>query len=274
MKNSMFTALIACGLAFGVNLSEAGEFEDFLQVKRIGASNPEILQVLQERFSQQVKLADAIEQQNVLDSGLINAEVNMYRKQLLIERYFERYLQQVVTNESVEQYYKNNPSEFQKEKVRVAHILVLQEKAKASSPEAEKSGGRPPAVGGRTPPLSADQIKIQKIHEQLKLGQSFEVLAREHSQDRLSALRGGDLGWLARDALEETFSQRVFSMKVGEISEPFATAKGFHIAKIIEGPRNVTQSFEAVSSDIRQTLREEFRKKEMERLLTVEAGGQ
>jgi len=45
---------------------------------------------------------------------------------------------------------------------------------------------------------------------------------------------GGDLGWALRGAYVQAFSDRLFAMKAGEISEPVKTQFGYHIIKLEE----------------------------------------
>lgn len=60
----------------------------------------------------------------------------------------------------------------------------------------------------------------------------FAVLAQANSEDRGSAIRGGDLGWFGRGAMVQPFEDITFGLKEGEISEPFQTRFGIHISKL------------------------------------------
>ena len=91
-------------------------------------------------------------------------------------------------------------------------------------------------------------------------------MAAEYSEDLLSAKQGGDLGWLQEGAIDPAFSSKVFAMKAGELSEPFTTPFGFHVVKLVDGPKVVKQPFESVSGDIRYRLRQEAKQAELERL--------
>jgi peptidyl-prolyl cis-trans isomerase C len=56
-------------------------------------------------------------------------------------------------------------------------------------------------------------------------------------------------------------------MEPNQISEPFETAFGFHVVKLLEGPVVVKKPFEAVSGDIRYRLRNQAKDAELKRLL-------
>ena len=74
------------------------------------------------------------------------------------------------------------------------------------------------------------RAQIQVVYDSLKHGASFEEMAQLFSQD-ISAERGGDLGWFEQGRMVQEFDQRAFSMKEGEVSEPFRTQFGWHIIK-------------------------------------------
>lgn len=66
----------------------------------------------------------------------------------------------------------------------------------------------------------------------------FAELAQANSEDRGSAIRGGDLGWFGRGAMVQPFEDITFGLKEGEISEPFQTRFGIHISKLY-GKRSI-----------------------------------
>ena len=60
----------------------------------------------------------------------------------------------------------------------------------------------------------------------------FAALAQANSEDRGSAMRGGDLGWFGRGAMVQPFEDITFGLNEGEISKPFQTRFGIHISKL------------------------------------------
>lgn len=70
--------------------------------------------------------------------------------------------------------------------------------------------------------------RIDVIYDSLKAGADFAEMARLYSQDG-SAKNGGDLGWFPEGRMVPEFNERSFSMKKGELSEPFKTQFGYHI---------------------------------------------
>ncbi len=65
-------------------------------------------------------------------------------------------------------------------------------------------------------------------------GEAFEDLAREFSEDHASAAKGGDLGWFAPGAMVPEFEEAIAGLRPGELSEPFRTSFGWHVATVLE----------------------------------------
>lgn len=77
---------------------------------------------------------------------------------------------------------------------------------------------------------SSTGARLRVIYDSVVAGADFAEMARAYSQDG-SASAGGDLGWFGRGQMVAEFDQRSFSMKEGDISEPFRTQFGWHIIK-------------------------------------------
>lgn len=85
---------------------------------------------------------------------------------------------------------------------------------------------------------SEETIKeaFQRVYEVKKLldtGGDFATLAKEFSEDENSRRRGGMLGKIKRGETHEEFEKAVWSMKPGDISQPFQTRLGFHIVEVL-----------------------------------------
>ncbi|MEX2484969.1 MAG: peptidylprolyl isomerase [Brumimicrobium sp.] len=82
------------------------------------------------------------------------------------------------------------------------------------------------------------QKKIDEIYQKLEAGESFENLARLHSDDQGSKNKGGKLptfGSGTSQRMVTEFEDAAFALKEdGEYSEPFQTDYGYHIVKRID----------------------------------------
>lgn len=85
--------------------------------------------------------------------------------------------------------------------------------------------------------LSEEKAKnmLEGFLEQVKTGEAdFAVLAKEHSEDPGSALKGGELGWANPDIYTPKFKETLASMNKGDLSQPFRSQFGWHIIELMD----------------------------------------
>ncbi len=73
-----------------------------------------------------------------------------------------------------------------------------------------------------------------QIKRKLDEGNTFEALAAEIFKDPTLAMNGGDLGWFSYDEMDPNFEDAVYTMQVGEISEPVKTNDGYSIIEVLD----------------------------------------
>jgi peptidyl-prolyl cis-trans isomerase SurA len=84
--------------------------------------------------------------------------------------------------------------------------------------------------------LSEDKAKkmLETFREQVIAGEKdFEELAKEHSADTGSALRGGELGWNDPNIYVPEFKDALATLEPEQFSEPFRTVHGWHLVQMI-----------------------------------------
>ena len=74
--------------------------------------------------------------------------------------------------------------------------------------------------------------RVSQIRLRLDGGANFAQLAQRNSDDRKSALEGGDLGWVSKGNMVPQFEEAMLAARIGEISQPFRTEFGFHILQV------------------------------------------
>ncbi len=127
------------------------------------------------------------------------------RKKTLVEAFLEKKAAGQVTNAAVQaEYAKQQAAIGDEMEVRASHILVKEE----------------------------DTAKM--IKRKLDSGIAFNVLAKEHSVDKASAVSGGDLGYFTRDRMVEDFADAAYALNAGELSDPVKTDFGWHIIKVVD----------------------------------------
>jgi len=84
----------------------------------------------------------------------------------------------------------------------------------------------------------ATRQRILGIREQIVNGDDFAAVASAVSVDLGSAVEGGDLGWITVESLDDSFvpefAATLKALEVGELSEPFLTEYGWHIAEVVD----------------------------------------
>ncbi len=101
--------------------------------------------------------------------------------------------------------------------------------------------------------------KLQFLKHRIEEGDDFATLARAHSDDKTSALNGGDLGWVSPGVLVPTFEEVMAVMSPGELSDPVQTQFGWHLIKVLDrAERDNTDEYR------KEQAREEIRKQKIE----------
>jgi len=71
--------------------------------------------------------------------------------------------------------------------------------------------------------------RLENLRLRIEKGQKFSELARAHSDDMVSALRGGSLGWASPGTMVPEFEQRMNALAKNEMSEVFKSRFGWHL---------------------------------------------
>lgn len=105
------------------------------------------------------------------------------------------------------------------------------------------------------------EVRINEIYNLFKQGQSFESLAKQYSEDQSSAKKGGVLNNFKSSQLGSVeFEEQAFALQnPGDVSEPFKTAFGWHIAKLIN--KKPIESFEDMESKLEAQVKRDARSK-------------
>ncbi len=86
---------------------------------------------------------------------------------------------------------------------------------------------------------------------------TFEALARKYSDDKESAERGGDVGFVPEPMVQPQVLAVAASLKAGDVAGPVRTATGFHVIRLIEAREAAARPLDQVAPQIRASLREQ-----------------
>ncbi|QXP84678.1 SurA N-terminal domain-containing protein [Methylococcus sp. Mc7] len=136
------------------------------------------------------------------------------------------------TEEDLRNFYEEQKAGFTTEERRkVSHILVTADLAK---PEEE----------------AAALAKINQIRDRLLKGEDFAKVAKETSDDRVSAEKGGDLGVVTKGAMEPNFEKAALALSQGAVSEPVRTSFGYHLITVTELVPATTKPYDQVKDEV------------------------
>jgi len=205
-----------------------------------------------------------------------NTEVDIRLLEIVPAVFFD---QITISDDDIKAYYEAHPTEFQQKKQFTLKYFILntddvQEKIVVREKEIERYYQRnkdteftskasfharhiliPIPEDGNEAGMKVAREKAEKIHQQLTQNrQSFETLARQHSADSVTAAKGGDLGWVDQGVFVEEFEQAVAPLKKNELSQPFLSQFGYHIAEILDRKPAVVRSQQEVTKEIEAAI--------------------
>lgn len=187
----------------------------------IKARDPDIDSYI-ERIKTQGNLSDEALKEALAKQGLT---IETYREQIgkeiertmLISREIGSKVN--VTPQEVERYYQEQgggeASTTSDEQVRVRHIFL------------------PLSPGASSDEEKAVLEQMQDIRKKAVGGEDFAALANTHSRGP-GAGQGGDLGFFKKGQMTKEIDTVAFSLKAGEISQPFRNEAGVHLIKVEE----------------------------------------
>ncbi len=93
----------------------------------------------------------------------------------------------------------------------------------------------------------AEQM-LAEFRVQIENGEAdFAELAKEHSEDPGSSLRGGELGWTDPEVYVPEFKEALAKLAPGEFSDPVRTVHGWHLIQLID--RRVDDATDKLKTD-------------------------
>lgn len=144
------------------------------------------------------------------------------RRQYLANAAVQEHNNKVVVNPAEQEaYYEKNKDKYETAGLAVIYLSFSNNPVPSADAKAKK-------------PLNETEAKAkaEKLAAELKAGADFAKLAKEHSDDRDSAEKGGDYASIRRaDNFPAAIKDAVFKLKAGETSEPVRQANGFYILK-------------------------------------------
>lgn len=160
------------------------------------------------------------------------------KQALVIEALLKQNGYSPMTDDELKTFYDDNLGKFrQPETVRARHILI---KVPSESPtEAD---------------WTKAEAKIKAVRKDIVDNKKdFAEVAKVESQGP-SNVKGGDLGFFAKQQMVPPFAEAAFAMKDGELSQPVKTRFGWHIIKRESFKPSTVVSFDEIKGLLRSQL--------------------
>ena len=128
--------------------------------------------------------------------------------------------------------------------VKTAHIMV----------KFDKKSGHNATVDKQIAKQKIDDIYLKLIEENA----DFTEMAKQYSDDKKSALNGGQLPWFGSNKMVTSFEDAAFKLELeGALSKPVQTPYGWHIIKLLD--RRALGAFEEEKDEIKKRVEKDSR---------------
>jgi parvulin-like peptidyl-prolyl isomerase len=185
-----------------------------------------------------------LDQLGVTPEGLMDE----IRASIQVDKYRERETAGVeVTEEEVKEAYEKAREDGQTRRnsptADVGHILLM-----------------PPA--DTEDAWEATRARMEAVRQRIVDGESFEDVARDVSQDTVSARRGGLYREAVPGLVGKEFTDKMMELPLNELSEPFRSSLGWHLLKVYARYEPGEVTYEQLAPVLRERI--EAAKKQME----------
>ena len=96
--------------------------------------------------------------------------------------------------------------------------------------------------------------RLSSLRSRIVEGANFEALARANSDDKGSAIKGGELGWVVPGALVAPFEETMNNLAINGLSQPIQTQFGWHLIQVL-GRKDKDNSEQFKKEQIREEIR-------------------
>jgi len=198
-----------------------------------------------EQFVELKALAQEARNRKIDERPAVKEMSSIQHDQLLAQTLVQDLGANMKPDEAAERaYYDAHKNDFETAKAR--HILISVK-------------GAPGAPGKDKKPLTDEEAlaKAKDIREKIVKGGDFAALAKVESDDPGSAANGGEYT-VSHNQMVKEFDAAVWSLPIGQVSEPVKTQFGYHIIQVES--RGV-KPFEEAKLQIEAKMKPEMQKK-------------
>lgn len=222
------------------------------QLKAMLDAQPELKTEMLQKWADFAILAQEAEASGFGDKASAQRKIKEIRDRVMVQEMMESQMAETsVSDQEIAAYYNAHQSDYATpEKVKAQHILIHVKDFKDDAEVAQATK------------------KTEDLLTKLKAGESFALLAQQFSDDTVSKVKGGDVGFFPKGEMVPPFEEFAFSAKVGDISNIIQTKYGLHIIKITDKTPAGVSPLENEKESIRIQLIDEKNRVRVETLLT------
>ncbi|MCD4813176.1 peptidylprolyl isomerase [bacterium] len=225
--------------------SQEIEIDDALIEERVDKE----IEQLRAQFPSYREFKMQLEKDHLTEADLRKQRMQSTRENLIRQRLLQSKLQEFktgieVSDERLKGFYKENISEFSRpDRARISQIFI-------------KRPGKGLASGDFQAQDQVAKRKIQRVLAALKQGDAFASAAQRYSEHKITAEKGGDIGWIEEgDIGFPVFEKTVFKrLKIDQVSGILQTPKGYFVVKLIDKQTGGQMPFEEVRGSIRKKM--------------------
>ncbi len=173
-------------------------------------------------YANLLALSNASEQAGLLNEEPFKSQFEFNRLNFLAQIYLAQINSTLsISVEEKKRYYEDHLANYSESNVSAIHVEY------DPLPELAERAGREPV---------SEQdawAQSEKLLLSLRQGAEFADVAKDHSDDKLTAESGGVVGWLSPDSeLAPTLKKAIFELKQGQVSQAIKDGGKFYIFKI------------------------------------------
>ncbi len=233
-------------LTIGTESVTQAQFEAMMKAMPANAqkelSTPEGKRQFAERVAEIKAMAQEARRRKMSDREVVKAQIGLSADNILATTLFQELLEtNAPTEASLQKYYDEHKSEYETASAR--HILI------------RFKGSRVPLKDGAKDMTEEEALaKTTSIRERIVKGEDFAAVAKAESDDTGSGAQGGALGEFGRGRMVPVFDEAVFTLPIGEISQPVKSQFGYHLIQV---QKRETKPFAEVKDDIEKQQKPE-----------------
>ena len=162
-----------------------------------------------------------------------------------------------VDEKVLRKYFQENILHFGQAMVDASHILIEAKNPKTGKADWERARRR----------IDEIATKLFSLPPRARPG-VFKDLARQHSEDSLTAGKGGNLGpFTLRGQLAREFAGAAFALRPGEVSAPVKTVHGYHLILCNKVTPPDLKKFAFEKKETRERVKKEWQQEQRDRWL-------